>query len=72
MIDLPSLKTLKNGESISLGEHAYVRRKSHHSWVLVDTQNPHRTRWGTAEQIQGDVGYYLTHGHLPTPDGHPW
>jgi len=67
------LRKMKVGQSQALAApHFSVTRHSRTSWVLFDSRNRERARWGTAVQIAEDIRHVDQHGTLPPPSGARW
>lgn len=73
MIDRPpaeAIRTLPAGAVLAFGRFV-VKRVSAASFVLRDSRNPERVRWGDLEEINADVEHAATYDVLP-PAGMPW
>ena len=64
--DLDSqLRALKTGDTLTLPAGRVVRVRAT-EFVLHAANNHERARWGTREEIAGDVRHFLTTGVLPS------
>jgi hypothetical protein len=50
----------------------YVKRKGRDCYVLSDDNNHYRKRWGTLEEITGDIIFFLDNGCLPKQKEPMW
>lgn len=78
---IADLKALRVGQSVTIETdpfvtrgyiRGYIKKKARNDFVLVDSTNKVRTRWGTAKEIAQDGMFFTWNGHLPPPSGERW
>lgn len=70
------IKSLAVGERFQLAGHGgatgSVKRHARYDYVLNDSANKERNRWGSLEQIVEDAEFFTANGVLPPADTSRW